>query len=246
MVQKYIPAFRIPPVILVMVGMWIMLQFILIFSPPQLQNMLINLLALWPLRFFGETQNLLLGSINLVTYSFIHGGWGHIFLNAIWFIAFATPVARRLDKLRFSLFYLTCVMLAALTQIFATGASYPDIPIVGASGGVAACMGATTRFAFPQGKFFDPRQIQNQRLVKLRDLAHNRIVVIFTILWVGLNVIFGLLGPSGASPSGASVLVAWQAHIGGFFAGMFLMGIFEPPPLSTSGGPGNVDYGNWR
>jgi hypothetical protein len=39
--------------------------------------------------------------------------------------------------------------------------------------------------------------------------------------------------------------VAWQAHLGGFFAGLLLVGWFENPPLSPSGGPGNVDYGEW-
>ena len=57
-----------------------------------------------------------------------------------------------------------------------------------------------------------------------------------------LNVLFGLIS---VSPGGASLSVAWQAHLGGFFAGLLLIGWFENPPLSASGGPGNVDFGKW-
>jgi hypothetical protein len=34
--------------------------------------------------------------------------------------------------------------------------------------------------------------------------------------------------------------------LGGFFAGLLLIGLLEKPPLSASGGPGNIDYGEWK
>jgi hypothetical protein len=42
------------------------------------------------------------------------------------------------------------------------------------------------------------------------------------------------------------VNIAWVAHLGGFFAGLLLIGLLEKPPLSASGGPGHVDYGEWK
>lgn len=244
--QKYTPALKIPRIIGVLVGLWLGVHLLLIFSDTPTLNNLIYGFALLPSRFSGESQNIGIGLITLITYSFMHGGWGHLFLNAIWFIAFATPLARRFSITRFSLFYLSCVILAGLTQVIFGSTNAHDIPIIGASGGVAACMGATTRFAFPERRFFDPRIAHHARLIKLRALANNRAIVIFIVLWIGFNLIFGLLGATGGTPSGEPVLIAWQAHLGGFFAGILLMSLFDPPPLSPSGGPGQVEYQNWR
>jgi len=41
------------------------------------------------------------------------------------------------------------------------------------------------------------------------------------------------------------VQIAWQAHVGGFLAGLLLLGWFDTPPLSASGGPGNRLYRQW-
>ena len=49
-----------------------------------------------------------------------------------------------------------------------------------------------------------------------------------------------------ADPGGSAVNIAWVAHLGGFFVGLLLIGLLEKPPLSASGGPGHVDYGEWK
>ena len=62
-----------------------------------------------------------------------------------------------------------------------------------------------------------------------------------------MNLIFGLLGPLGmATPDGSPANIAWVAHVVGFFSGLLLIGLFDKPPLSASGGPGNVDFGDWK
>ena len=48
------------------------------------------------------------------------------------------------------------------------------------------------------------------------------------------------------TPDGAPTSIAWVAHMAGFIAGLLLIGWFDKTPLSPSGGPGNVDYGDWK
>jgi membrane associated rhomboid family serine protease len=52
-------------------------------------------------------------------------------------------------------------------------------------------------------------------------------VLAFLAIWFGVNIIFGI-GSLAIGAEGASV--AWQAHIGGFFAGLVLFAWFDPVP----------------
>jgi membrane associated rhomboid family serine protease len=63
-------------------------------------------------------------------------------------------------------------------------------------------------------------------------------IVTFLVLWVALNVYFGL---SAVMVRGAEGNIAWEAHIGGFLCGLLLFGLFDEkrargaePPLPSS------------
>jgi membrane associated rhomboid family serine protease len=61
----------------------------------------------------------------------------------------------------------------------------------------------------------------------LRD----RRVLAFLAIWFGVNIVFGL----GSIAIGAEgVSVAWQAHIGGFLAGLLLFSLFDPVPRAAA------------
>ena len=59
-------------------------------------------------------------------------------------------------------------------------------------------------------------------LVTLRDFRF----LMFVGVWIGLNALFGF----GTLPMGLEQgqEVAWQAHLGGFFAGLVLFDAFDP------------------
>ena len=42
--------------------------------------------------------------------------------------------------------------------------------------------------------------------------------------WVGINLLAGLIGLGGVDAGGA---IAWEAHLGGFIAGLLLFGVFD-------------------
>jgi membrane associated rhomboid family serine protease len=60
----------------------------------------------------------------------------------------------------------------------------------------------------------------------LRALRDPRVLG-FLAVWFGVNIVFGM-GSIAVGAEGASV--AWQAHIGGFFAGLLLFSMFDPVP----------------
>ena len=179
---------------------------------------------------------------NLVSFAFFHGSWEHVILNTLWLLVFGTPVAVRLETpARFmGLFLLTSVVSGLTHYVFharLSGAACRGVR----RGGRHVWRSDPVRLA---GCIrLNPDQARKKLpLLPLRQTLSRRPVLVFIAVWMALNVVSGV---SGLSPSGQSVSIAWQAHIGGFVAGLLLLPCFEKPPVSPSGGPGNVEYGRW-
>ncbi len=160
----------------------------------------------------------------LITHLFLHGGWPHVGMNAVMALAFAPPVSRLLGEgaagaAALLVFYLVCGAAGGL----AYAALHPHDSLhqlIGASGAVAGLMGAASRLLYRQG-----------RLAPVLD----RSVLSFTAVWVGLNVVLGMIG---LAPGMGQVTIAWEAHLGGYFAGLLLIG-----PTARLLGRGAVETG---
>jgi len=89
----------------------------------------------------------------IITYSFLHGGFGHVAFNMFALWMFGGPVENALGPRRFTLYYFVCVVGAALAQLLTTYLFQPRdfYPTVGASGGV---FGLLLAFAvlYPQAR----------------------------------------------------------------------------------------------
>ncbi|MFG1479488.1 rhomboid family intramembrane serine protease [Xanthobacter sp. V4C-4] len=162
-----------------------------------------------------------------VSYALLHANWMHVGVNLIWFLAFGTPVARRFGTVRFLLF-------CAVTAAAGAGAhylSYPDgiVPLIGASATVSGAMAAAMRFAVSPGGILAGGASggDHHPAESLLDSFRNPQLLIFIAIWFGLNLLFGL-GVSMPGTEGSEV--AWQAHVGGFAAGLLLFGLFDPVP----------------
>jgi membrane associated rhomboid family serine protease len=79
-------------------------------------------------------------SITLLTSMFIHGGWMHIVGNMVYLWAFGPEIEDAMGSVRFLFFYLGGGLVAMFAQIAGDPAS--QIPVLGASGAIAAVMGA--------------------------------------------------------------------------------------------------------
>jgi len=167
----------------------------------------------------------------LLTYAFLHGSWVHVGLNSIWIIAFGPPVARRLGPARFlALFAATALAGAIVHWAF----NMIDIaPLIGASAADSGLMAAAARFIFEPGGPLGaaggysrsaPGADFNAPAPPLRQLLRERNVVIFLVIWLATNFIFG----AGAQDFGLSEApVAWLAHMGGFALALFLFPLFD-------------------
>jgi len=163
-----------------------------------------------------------------ITYAFIHGDWVHLGVNAAWMLAFGSPLARRFGVWR-TLAFLAVTAIAGAAVHLVTHAG-ELVPMIGASAAISGAMAAAMRFVFQPGGPLKrpPGQIPNYHApaISLRAALVDARILIFLAVWLGVNLLFGL----GAAPLiGENQSVAWQAHIGGFFAGLFLFGLFDPP-----------------
>ena len=166
----------------------------------------------------------------LVTYAFLHGSWAHVGFNCLWLAVFGAPVARRFAAPRFLLLLLFAAIVGALVQFLAAMASF--VPIVGASAAVAGAMGAAVRFVFrPSSEaaaLFHRSQIDAAfRLpaLSLAETFRTRSALVFIVFWFVTNVVFGLFPSLTGVTEGA---IAWQAHIGGFLAGLLVFPLLDP------------------
>lgn len=160
------------------------------------------------------------------THAFLHAGWDHLIINLLWFAIFATPVARRYGGVAMTVLFLVSAGVGAL--LFAA-TTLPQVQIlIGASGGVAGLTGAASRFMFqPVMVGRDPvtgaPRVLGRRLAGVVETFTNARSRYFVIVWTVLNAAVPLL----PMVTGTSVQIAWQAHLGGFFAGLLLVGLFE-------------------
>ena len=114
-------------------------------------------LALWPLgtpdtQTFGDVGTVAIPAFwpwQLVTGTFLHGGFGHLFFNMLGLWMFGAQIETALGSRRFAWFYLACVLGASALQLAVTSAPYlagegqPFPPYtLGASGGVLGVMAA--------------------------------------------------------------------------------------------------------
>lgn len=232
--QKREPILNLPPIIVVMLAV--------VLGVHALREVLLESTDLWvilrfafiPIRYSGLAEA---ASVfppddparwwSIVTYSLLHGDWTHVLVNALWLAAFGSPVAWRFGIWRFVLFWIiTAACGAAAHQIAHAG---EVVPMVGASASISGFTAAALRFAFQSGVFAGVRPASQAAFSApaeplLRCLSDPRILA-FVLVWFAMNFLFGVGGIvlPGNQPS-----IAWEAHIGGFLAGLILFAVIDP------------------
>ena len=235
--QRREPILNVPLVVVVMIAalgaVHAVREWIL---PGDIDRVLVWTLAFVPARYDSGalTDGILPGGWGaeiwtFFTYALLHADFMHLGFNAVWLLAFASPVARRFGTLRFSLFFAATIAGGALAYLLAHAGAMS--PMIGASAGISGMMGAAARFAFEPGGSLDMWRADRENadrvpaaplLVALR----NPRVVTFVGVWFGLNLLFGL--GSVSFLTGENQSVAWEAHVGGFLVGLLLFSLFDP------------------
>jgi membrane associated rhomboid family serine protease len=230
------PLFNIPPVVIAVLAVLALLHLVrtLALTDEQEVEFLLTF-AFIPARYdsLGAIGGALPGGFGaelwtFVTYSLIHADWMHLGINAIWLLPFGSAVARRFGAVRFLTFF-SVTAAAGATMHLLTHAG-EQFPMIGASAAISGTMAAAMRFVFQRGGplgFLRQTDDTAYRVpaISLVGVLSDLRVLAFLAVWFGINILFGL----GSVPmTGADQVVAWQAHIGGFLAGLFLFSWFDP------------------
>lgn len=151
--------------------------------------------------------------IRLFTSMFMHAGIPHIGGNMLYLWLFGDNVEDAMGHFRYLLFYLLGGLLASAIHIFTSPGS--QIPTLGASGAIAAALGAYL-ILYPRSRVLS--------LIPLGFFLRLTMVpaIIVLGLWFVLQLFQGILALGGPDVGG----VAFWAHIGGFAAGFVLAKLF--------------------
>jgi membrane associated rhomboid family serine protease len=162
----------------------------------------------------------------LLSYGLLHGSWVHLVTNVVWLAAFGSPVARRLGTGRFLSLMGLSTIGGALLHWFARDLDV--LPLVGASAAVSGATAAAIRFVFAPGLRFgslaDDAVVRAIPAEPMGQLWRNSRAMLFIGIWFATNILFG----AGLVPiMGEETSIAWEAHIGGFMAGLLLFPLFD-------------------
>jgi len=229
------PILTLPPVLTAYV-LLIAVIHLRVLLPPDLENWTVDVFGFIPKRYDSTLLNVNFPGGDgakvwtFVTYSLLHANLTHIGFNVLWLLPFGSALARRFGAVRFFLFMAVTAAAGALAHLLTH--EHAVAPMIGASASVSGTMAAAIRFAFVQGSFLsfsrgDADAAARVPALSLSRALRNRRVLAFLAVWFGVNIIFGV-GSIAIGADGASV--AWQAHIGGFFAGLVLFSLFDPVP----------------
>lgn len=169
-----------------------------------------------------------------LTYAFLHADISHIVFNMLWMLPFGSALARRFGAVRFFVFLAVTAIAGAVAHLVTH--QHEVAPMIGASAAVSGAMAAAIRFAFQRGSFLSLRRGDAEMasrvpaLPLLRALRNGRVLA-FLGIWFGLNFITGIGALTiGGMPAQS---IAWQAHVGGFLAGLVLFSMFDPVPRTV-------------
>ncbi|SFR80832.1 Membrane associated serine protease, rhomboid family [Marinobacter daqiaonensis] len=142
----------------------------------------------------------------LVSYQFLHGGWGHLIGNLVFLFLLGFTVEKALGPGRYLLAYLMCGVFSALIY---TGFSWGSkIPLVGASGSISGLMGMYVAF-------FGMRRIRFFYFLGVYFNYFRAPALAILPVWIGKELYdYWAAGSTG---------IAYMAHAGGLVAGAGLI-----------------------
>jgi len=149
---------------------------------------------------------------SFVTSMFLHGGWSHIIGNMLFLYAFGKSLEDAMGHSKFLAFYLIGGIIAGMVQVaFNIGS---PVPMVGASGAIAAVMGAYL-IKFPRAR------IHTLIFIIVFFTTADIPAAFILIYWFVMQVFsgYGSIAHTQVMDGG----VAFFAHIGGFIAGIVLV-----------------------
>lgn len=226
------PIFNVPTAVVVALAVLALVHAVMSQLSDVDDEYLVWVLAFIPARFTGLARELPGGPLaswtSFLTHQFVHGDLTHLFINSAWLLVFGSPVARRIGAGRFFVFALVCGIAGALSFMLVRWGE--AVPMVGASGAISGLMGAGFRLLLPaidNGEFHEMRETPRAvRLATLGECFRSRRLLFAVLAFLIVNFLIAFAAPVVTDAAG----IAWEAHLGGFFAGLLMLGAFDLSP----------------
>ncbi len=152
--------------------------------------------------------------ITILTSMFMHGSWSHILGNMVFLWAFGPEIEDLMTPRRYLVFYLLGGLAATAAQVAAGPTS--TVPNLGASGAIAAVMGAFL-VTYPRD------QIRSLLVI----FIFVQVRYIPAALLIGVWFLLQLVNLGAVAPQQVASGVAYAAHVGGFIFGAVTARLFE-------------------
>lgn len=220
-IRDTIQARRFPVVNITLIILNVLIFWFQSLMGPRALDRFVYMFGLVPAQFFALDG--VAAWAPVFTSMFLHGGWAHLISNMLALYIFGDNVEDRLGHGRYLLFYLVGGVLAGLVHAWANPLS--TVPTVGASGAIAAVLGAYL-VLYPGAKVITLIPVPLFLLFPLIEIP----AVFYLGFWFLSQLFNGAFALAvNTFQSGG---VAWWAHIGGFVAGALLVYLFAPwrPP----------------
>jgi len=159
--------------------------------------------------------------ITILTSMFMHGSWSHILGNMVFLWAFGPEIEDLMGRRKYLVFYLLGGLAATAAQVAADPSS--TVPNLGASGAIAAVMGAFL-VTYPRDR------IRSLLVI----VIFVRMTYIPAALLIGVWFLMQLVSLGAVAPQQASGGVAYAAHVGGFIFGAVTARLFEGRRLAEA------------
>jgi membrane associated rhomboid family serine protease len=207
-IRDDIPTRETPVVTYLLIAVNVIVYLVMALAGPEAQEAIVARYAMVPAHFADGVT--LADVLTIFTSMFMHAGLAHIGGNMIYLWIFGDNVEDRIGHFQYLMFYLVGGVVASLTHLATNWGS--ELPTVGASGAIAAVLGAylvlfpATGIAtwVPIGRFYHLTTVP---------------AAIVLGFWFIYQLFEGLMSFGGADVGG----VAFWAHVGGFVAGIVMV-----------------------
>jgi len=187
---------RIPPLTRMMIAVFVIVHLPLyIFLDAGQRLTVFYTFGFVPAYYTGAEQWIWFALTAPLTHIFIHGNWMHLLFNTVMMLVMGMFVESLFGARRMLIFFLLCGFAGALVYFIFN--PFLDQPVIGASGSISGLFAMTILY-----------MSERNMLGPLGGRGPFPLL----LLWIALITGMGLLAGD----------VAWQAHLGGFLAGIGL------------------------
>lgn len=209
------PMFRSPASVIALIAALAVAHLARILAPAAISDAVLYDYALNPAFYALQGASLFHRLVPPFSSIFLHANLTHLAVNSVWLLAFGPVVARRFGGLAFYVFFFLCGLAGSALYVAMNWGVNAET--IGASGAISGLMGAAIRMMDIRRPYLNVAALPLQPL-------WSRQVLLFTGIWLSLNFVTGYFA---IGTFGAVETVAWEDHMGGYFAGLLLVGLFE-------------------